>query len=598
MNSQFHLLRPEWLLALLPLIFFSWMLLRKKLFSRNWQSVIDPKLLPHLLIGKPGKASRIPVFIFFIGGAIGTLSLAGPVWEKLPQPVFKQQSALIIAVDLSRSMNATDIKPSRLARARHKISDILKFRKEGQTALIAYASEAFIVTPLTDDVATIESLISSMETNLMPAQGSRTDSALEKATELLKNSAINKGDLILITDGINPASNNAFDKFEAAGHRVSILAIGTREGGPITIDNGGFLKDDSGSIVIPKLNSSNMRSTAIRTGGRFSLMTNDDTDIKHLLALLEINKGKAESTQTDMKADVWREEGPWLLLLLIPLAAVAFRRGYLSLIFILILPFPQPADALSWDELWTNDNQRAAIKLQQNNASDAARLFNNKAWKASAHFKAEQYEQALEQYEGLDNTDAHYNRGNTLAKMNRTDEAIEAYNKALESNPEHEDALYNKELLEKQQNEQQKKKGDNSEDEKNKSDKEKSDDSSEQQSSKDNQQQNEQQQDSQSENEQQQDQQNNSEQSDEQQSKEEQQAQQDEKDKSDLTEEAKNNKKDNQQLDELEQQADLSKQATEQWLRKIPDNPGGLLRKKFKFLHQRQNNKTSNGNPW
>jgi len=587
MSSQFHLLRPEWLLALLPLIFFSWILLRKRLFSRSWQSVIDPKLLPHLLIGKPGKSSRLPIFIFFISGVIGIFSLAGPVWEKLPQPVFKEQSALIIALDLSKSMDATDIKPSRLTRARHKILDILKLRKEGQTALITYAAEAFAVSPLTDDVATIESLVSSLETNLMPAQGSRTDVALEKASELLKNASINKGDLILITDGIDSSFNKAFNKLGAEGHRVSILAIGTREGGPITLGNGGFLKDSGGSIVIPKLDSSNLRSIALGTGGRFSLMTTDDADIKHLLGLLEINRSKAESKQTEMKADVWREEGPWLLLALIPFAAFAFRRGYLSLVFMLMLPFPQPADALSWDELWTNNNQRAAKKLDQNKPGDAASLFNNKEWKASAHFKAEQYEQALEQYEKLDSTDAHYNRGNTLAKMGRMEEAIKAYDKAIEKNPEHEDAIYNKKQLEQQQEQQQNQKGDKSDDNKEKSD--------QQQSSNDqNQNQSEQQQDSENQDNQQQSQKNDKEQSDQQQKEKEQQAQQSEKENA----EQSDKEQAQQQQAETDQQPDLSKQATEQWLRKIPDDPGGLLRNKFKYLYQRQSNKANEDQPW
>jgi len=587
MNSQFHLLRPEWLLALLPLIFFSWMLLRKRLFSRSWQSVIDPKLLPHLLIGKPGKSSRLPIFIFFISGVIGIFSLAGPVWEKLPQPVFKEQSALIIALDLSKSMDATDIKPSRLARARHKILDILKLRKEGQTALITYAAEAFTVSPLTDDVATIESLVSSLETNLMPAQGSRTDVALEKASELLKNASINKGDLMLITDGIDSSFSKAFNKLETDGHRVSILAIGTREGGPITLGNGGFLKDSGGSIVIPKLDSSNLRSIALGTGGRFSLMTTDDADIKHLLGLLEINRSKAESKQTEMKADVWREEGPWLLLVLIPFAAFAFRRGYLSLVFMLILPFPQPADALSWDELWTNDNQRATKKLEQNKPGDAASLFNNKEWKASAHFKAEQYEQALEQYEKLDSTDAHYNRGNTLAKMGRMEEAIKAYDKAIEKNPEHEDAIYNKKQLEQQQEQQQNQEGDKSDDNKEKSD--------QQQSSNDqNQDQSGQQQDSENQDDQKQSQQNDKEQSDQQQKEKEQQAQQNDKENV----EQPDKEQAQQQQAETDQQPDLSKQATEQWLRKIPDDPGGLLRNKFKYLYQRQSNKANEDQPW
>lgn len=593
MNESFHFLRPEWLFALLPLMFLSWLLLRKRLFSRSWQSVIDPKLLPHLLIGKPGKTSRIPIFIFFISGVIGIFALAGPVWEQLPQPVFKEQSALIIALDLSKSMDAGDIKPTRLARARHKISDILSLRKEGQTALIAYAAEAFTVSPLTDDAATIDSLVPSLETGIMPAQGSRADIALEKADELLTNAGIAKGDILFVTDGISESEQSAFADFSARGHRISILAIGTNEGGPIALDHGGFLKDAAGSIVIPKLNSLSLRSTALKAGGRFSLMTADDADIKHLLALLDVNRAKAESKATDMQADVWREEGPWLLLALMPLAALAFRRGYLSILILFMLPHPQ-ADALTWDELWINSNQRAEKQFEQGNANEAASLFRNEDWKASAHYKAGQYEQALKHFETRDTVDGHYNRGNTLAKMGQMQQAIDAYNKTLELDPKHEDALHNKKLLEELQKNQQNqsnqdKSKQDSQDQQNSEQQNKSEQSSDQQ-----QDQSAQQQESDQQQQEQQAEQNQQQQS-EQQDKEQQQAQQAEESESEKSDEEK--QAEQQQAMNAEQQ-DLSQQAQEQWLRRIPDDPGGLLKRKFKYQYQRQNKKSNEVQPW
>ena len=190
MIEQFHFLRPLWLLALIPLIMFSWLLLRRSLFSRNWQSVIDPQLLPHVLIGTAGKSSRLPLILFFICGLLGIIALAGPVWNQLPQPVYKAKSALVIALDLSRSMDASDIKPSRLIRAHYKVNDILKLRKEGDTALIAYAADAFTAIPLTDDGETITNIVNSLTTDIMPAQGSRADRALSRASELLRNAAI------------------------------------------------------------------------------------------------------------------------------------------------------------------------------------------------------------------------------------------------------------------------------------------------------------------------------------------------------------------------------------------------------------------------
>lgn len=589
--QQFHLIRPEWLLAIIPLVLLSWMLLRKKLFSHSWQSVIDPALLPHLLIGKPGKTSRAPIILFFTAGLITVLALAGPAWKKLPQPVFKQQSALVILLDLSRSMDAADIKPSRLTRARHKISDILNLRTEGQTALIGYAAEAFTISPLTDDTDTINAMIPSLDTGIMPAQGSRVDLALNKAAELLKNSGIANGDILLISDGVDNKSRAAFEKQYSAGHRISILGIGTADGGPVTLANGGFLKDDKGAIVIPKLNRSYLRNISIQSGGRFSSLTADDADIKYLLSLLDVNRLKTDSIETKMKSDVWREEGPWLLLLVIPFAAFAFRKGYLSLLIFFILPMPQPASALSWDELWLNDNQRAAEKFEQKKNSDAASLFKDPEWKASAHFKAEEYEQALQQLEQIDNSEANYNRGNTLAKMGRIDEAIEAYNETLKTRPDHKDALYNKEQLEKQKKQENKNQQGN---DKQDSDKKNKDKESSEQNKSGNKQGDKQPDDKQESDD---SQQNKNEESKSDQKPEDQQSEQKQKDKKENSDTDEQQKKE-QPASQADKEDELSKQATEQWLRRVPDDPGGLLRNKFKYLYKQQKQRNKESQTW
>ena len=158
MIEQFHFLRPAWLLALLPLGALLWYMAKGKRLSRSWQAVIDPDLLPHLLVGQVQLRRNWSLVTMGFGGLFAIIALAGPVWDKLPQPVFRPQAALVIALDLSRSMDANDIKPSRLTRARHKVTDIMAQRSEGQTALIAYAAEAFAVTPLTEDDSTINAL--------------------------------------------------------------------------------------------------------------------------------------------------------------------------------------------------------------------------------------------------------------------------------------------------------------------------------------------------------------------------------------------------------------------------------------------------------
>ena len=264
MIEQFHFLRPWWLLALMPLATVAWLLIRGRYDSGNWRTVIDPRLLPHVLSGASQQHRDSMRWVLTAVAALAIIALAGPTWEQRKQPVFDRQTSLVVALDLSRSMDVTDIKPSRLIRARHKIADILDLHQEGQTALVVYAADAFAVTPLTHDANTILALLPDLESELMPAQGSRADRALERALELFDNSGIRGGDVLLVSDGF---SDLEVERLEALfdrhpGKRLSVLAIGTLEGGPVPLKSGGFLKDRAGAIVIADMKVDNLRRVA------------------------------------------------------------------------------------------------------------------------------------------------------------------------------------------------------------------------------------------------------------------------------------------------------------------------------------------------
>jgi len=608
---DFHLLRPEWLLTLIPLFFISWLFWSKKLFSRDWKSVIDPRLLPHLLVGKTGRRNIWPLLLWTAIGILVILALSGPVWKKLPLPVFKQQSALVILLDLSTSMNAQDVKPSRLVRARLKLLDLLKKRKEGQTALVAFAATAYTVSPLTDDTDTIQSLVSSLSSDIMPVQGSRADLAVSKALELFQNAGISQGDILLITDGLSSKSVNGFADQDLKNYRLSVLAVGSEQGAPVPAVSGGFVKDDKGSIVIAKTDLPAMRSLSSRFGGVFNTMALDDRDLNSVQKILEGKTVLKDHKQTDFKADRWQEEGPWILLLVIPLVALVFRRGiFLSLLLVfLILPVAQPVLAIEqpgnwpdWQSLWKNTNQRAEQSFKQGNTENAAELFNRPDWKAASFYKAQQYEQALEQLENLNATEDHYNRGNTLAKMGRLQQALESYDEVLKQQPRHEDALFNRKLVEDelkkqqqkqqqnqgdqpQQDDQQQQDGEQGEQDQQKTDQQKSDESEQQQ--------NQQQSQSKDSDEQSESTQQPDEKQDQQQQDSEKQKEQQER----LKEQAeKEEKAQQQQTDELDET--LSEQAEAQWLRRIPDDPGGLLRNKFKYQYGRQQQPSQEKEPW
>jgi len=624
--ASLHLLRPYALLLLLPLILLIIRLVKSRGSSQAWQKVCDPALLDYLLIGQAQPPRRWPLVLLAMSGLIAITALAGPVWKELPQPVFREQSALIVLLDLSRSMHAADIHPDRLTRAKQKLSDLLQQRKEGQTALIVFAGSAFVVTPLTSDTQTISAQLQGLNSDIMPRQGSRIDLAINKAIELLKRASIRHGDLLLIGDSARAGHPNkladALAALTAAGHRLSVMAAGTADGAPINLTQGGFLKDRQGQIVISKLDEASMSQLADQGRGIYTPLTLDDSDLSQLAQRIKPEKwrGNADATTKEtsegnrLNHDQWQEEGPWLLLLLLPFAALAFRRGWLLIVFTLPLLFmPEQSDASAWEKLWLNRDQQAQHMLQQDHYSEAAELFANPSWRATAHYKAGQYEQALEALKGAERVDDIYNRGNALARLGRIEEAIAAYDTVLKRNPEHHDAAYNRQQLEqlqkqkKQTEQEQKEKQEQGEQQQGSG----SDENTQQQNSASSTADDEQKQASEA--------MSNSSRKDgseeksatssstmkngekppteaqnsiqdnaqkkQQETSEEQQteAQTELATEKDQKNETQNSDKTTEELNRME-----SNQAYEQWLRRVPDDPGGLLRRKFLYQYQQQ----------
>ncbi|RLA15613.1 MAG: hypothetical protein DRQ59_00900 [Gammaproteobacteria bacterium] len=593
MIEQFTLLRPLWLLALLPLSGLIWQLFKGNPNSRSWQSVVDPELLPHLLGGKfQARQSRTVVLVAVIGFA-AIIALAGPVWEKLPQPVYRQQAALVIALDLSRSMDATDVKPSRLTRARHKIADILSRRGEGQTALVVYAADAFLVTPLTEDVGTIKALLPSLSTDLMPTQGSRVDRALRQALRLFDNGGVKRGDILIVSDGL---STNEIVEVERilrnlSGYRISILGVGSKTGGPIPLASGGFLKDAGGSIIVPRMPVDAMARLAAKGSGEFATITTDDRDILSILDHIQRNRFETETIASDRSADIWREQGPWLLLFMLPFIALVFRRGVLFLLPLMLIPFSPGADAFGWEELWQNQNQRGSLQFEQGAHEQAAELFQNPGWKASSYYRAGDYDEALQFWAEEADESAYYNQGNALAKLGRLDEAVKSYEKALDINPQHQDASYNKKLLEDlidQQQQQQKDQQDQQQDQQGSEQQQSQDSSQEQQADGERDRQRSDENNNQQSSQAQQDSDPQTAETSQQQSTQPQASQVDQQENQQTSED--------EQLAEMEQQ--MSEQAADQWLRKIPDDPGGLLRRKFIYQYQNRAGNSVEANQW
>ena len=613
--EQLHFLRPEAFYAFIPLLLFVVLYLTGKATSRSWKSVCDKRLLPYILTAGGKKSSTLPVVLILLTTAISITALAGPVWKKLPQPVFREESALVIALDLSQSMHATDVKPSRLDRARLKVLDLIKARKGGQTALIVYAATAFTVTPLTDDDNTIANLIPSLEPALMPAQGSNMAAALDLAAELLQQAGINRGDVLVITDGIAENAGDAIEALSANGHRLSIMGVGTADGGPIPL-SGGFLTDTSGAIVISRLEPLRLQRAALQGGGVFVNMQADDSDIERLADLFASKRVRTETEGTDLKADIWQEEGPWLLLLVIPLVALWPRRGWLLCLALYTLPQPLPAHAadagalwpIKTENLWLRPDQRAMNAFNAGDAETAAELFDDTDWKAAAHYRAGNYQQSAELLTSADSSTDYYNKGNVLAKLGKYEDAIKAYDEALNLNPADEDARFNRELVKKALEQQQQQ-----------SQQQQSQDPSQQQDKQQQQQQSQDQAEQQPEDplsqQKQQDDQSSEQQHDENEkrdqltdineNKDDDNTDKEEQKQPDVQQSEQEDSEEQlqaQQQDEAFEQEDAEtvedEQAMEQWLRRIPDDPGGLMRRKFIYQYRQMPNQAQSDEPW
>jgi Ca-activated chloride channel homolog len=600
----FHFLRPYWLVLLPVLLVLLWLMISRRLGSRSWEAICDKHLLPYMLTGGSSRSRHLPIFLVGISGLISILSLAGPVWEKLPQPVFNNQTALVIALDLSHSMDSNDISPSRLTRARFKVADILNQNEEGQVALLVYAGDAFTVTPLTDDMGTIASQLKALSTDIMPTQGNRTDLALIKAEQLLKGAGHSKGHILLITDEIDLQRTQVqAGELKNDGYRISILGIGSEHGTPVILSDGSFLKDQRGEIVIPILDEGPMRELVAITGGNYRRMTPDDSDVQFLLNGFSTNIASGDATASEFETDVWQEQGPWLLLLLIPFVALAFRRGYLVILFLIILPLPENADAFEWESLWLRDDQRGKRKFDAGNTEDAASVFSDPSWKAAAQYRSGDFQATLDSLQGVEQIDAEYNKGNALARLGHYQEAIASYDRVLEQMPEHEDAKFNKALLEEELEKQEQQQ---SEQDQNQEQQENEKEQNQQENNQQKQDKNQDQQGEQSEQEQDQQQGDNQEQSDKNEreqdmtpeQKQQQEQEQKEKEAEQQKSEAKQQEEEveqeqNQQAQASAEEVDEEQQATEQWLRRIPDDPAGLLRRKFRYQYQQRKNQQS-----
>ncbi len=577
MVDGFHLLRPEllWALGICPVVALA--LWFRRAHQGDWSRVIDADLLPFLLPDQTGAARRVSVWIPTFLLALVILAAAGPSLQRVELPVIKRADALVIALDMSASMLAADVQPSRIQRARQKVLDLLETRKEGVTGLVVFAGDAHVVTPLTDDTRTIANLMPALSPTMMPLPGANAASAIQMAADLLMTAGAQGGQILLMTDGLPGFDTGAVKAtLEDSGATLAILAIGTPSGAPIPLPNGGFLKDDTGEIVIPALDRSGINAIAGELDAAYREITLDEADIEALTERdLLVTEGELD---LDRQTDAWQDQGYWLAALVALLLLPAFRKGVVAGVTLLLVFHSPPPQAAEWQDLWLTPDQRGAKQLANGLPAEAAATFNDPAWRGVAAYQAGTYDQAAQSFAGEQTADSLYNLGNALALQGDLQGALAAYEKSLAELPDAEDAIANRDfiqsLLDQQEQDPQDQQGDeqNQQDNSSQSEGDSESDNQEQSDSSDSEQ-SEQEPGDQSNNE--------SGGGEEEQSPEEQQEDPALADNKDLDQEALEAATQEQmaKFDEaLEEQ-----QALEQWLRRVPDDPGGLLRRKFRY---------------
>ncbi len=425
--NALHFLRPEWLWALLALPVILALALYRQRRSDAWRQAVDPHLLPHLLAAGTRRRTRLP-WALLLGWTLASLAMAGPSWRQQAQPMFQASAPLLVVLDLSSRITATDLPPSRLLQARAKLGELLRARKGGQVGLVVYADDAYTVAPLTDDGSNVALYLDALSPEVMPRDGQRADRGIDWAAQLMRQVAALQGQVLLVTDQADGEAALAAAQARSLGLQVSVLGLGTPAGAAY--------RDGSGQIRQAALDEGSLRAVATAGGGRYARIAADDRSLR-ALGVLDAREGTAAQRPGEGKQ--WRDEGFWLLPPLMLLALLAFRRRAVlaAVLAVGLLPWmgdvqaqasaPPPAQGTLWKRADQLQHQRLAEGVQAYRNGDFAN--------------------ARKQFEGIDSDAGWYNLANALARQGNYDEAIAAYDRALALHPGMADAVANRAVV-------------------------------------------------------------------------------------------------------------------------------------------------------
>lgn len=440
MIEDFHLLRPWWLLALALPAIIVWISSRSADTRRQWKGMIEPHLLDSLVIDSSSGSRMRPSWLLALVLSLAILAVSGPTWERELPPFVEDTAPLVIAVDLSPAMDAIDVSPSRLERAKLKIKDIITGRSGARTAVVAYSGSAHLVLPLTEDGSLIETYTDALATRIMPVDGKDTAKAVELAETTLALEEV-PGTILFLTDGIE---QKAFDAFKLKSKQgIIVLGIGTPDGGPVKGADGSFLTDAAGGRLTAKLDVEGLKNLHALTGADVATFTDDDTDVRWVSQRIRTNFAQKRAAE----GDHWRDAGWWLIGPLLLLFALSFRKGWIVRVGVVLLSahllLPSDARAADFAGMWLTPDQQGRMAYEKGDFEGAAAHFADPMWKGTSFYRAGKYAEAIDAFATVDSAESWYDQGNALLHLGKLDEAVTAYKTALKKRQGWPDAAAN-----------------------------------------------------------------------------------------------------------------------------------------------------------
>jgi Ca-activated chloride channel family protein len=444
MLEYFHFLRPLWGLLVIPWIFVFFMLYKMESGRDMFGGIIAPHLLEHLRLNQfqnrwanPRNFTKV-IFLFLL------IILMGPSWRQQPSPLIQDDATLVILLDASSSMTQRDIQPSRLARAKQKISDLLALRPDKKAALVVYAGSAHTVLTLTADQSILTQYLAAIKPTIMPRPGKFPEYALANIDEILRQSS-SPATVLLITDGLGGDSDKAFTTYFAENpHQLLVLGVGT---------DGSSSEESKGDDIIP-LEKKSLDSLAENSGGRYIELSINNSDVKQIDRLVDSRYLVAEDS-----ALPWLDSGYALVFPAMALFLMWFRRGWtISWIWILtpVLLLHQPAPIYAQDiettdsenhwfaDLWLTGDQQGRVLMQLGEYRKAGTRFVDPLWKGLAYYYAEDFMQAAEYFSRSDSNNALFNEANARAQARDYVRSVARYDRLLARTPDFPGAASNR----------------------------------------------------------------------------------------------------------------------------------------------------------